>query len=132
MSRSTEAQVALGVNAAIAAYTQALDEGRTADIVATFCPDGATEIMGVGTFTGHEALQGVYSGMVPTAPQKHLIANTVITSWTENEATAVSDLVFIQRGEAGWGVGIVGRYEDTLRLHEGLWRFQHRNLTYVM
>src|SRR6266567_125463 len=118
MSQSTEAQVSLGVHAAIAAYTQALDEGRTADIVATFCPDGATEIMGVGTFTGHEALRGVYSGMVPTAPQKHLVANTVITSWTENEATAVSDLVFLSRGKSGWAVGIVGRYEDTLRLHE--------------
>ncbi|WP_330255177.1 nuclear transport factor 2 family protein [Nocardia sp. NBC_00565] len=128
----TEAQVALGVHAAIATYTRALDEGRTSDIVATFCPDGATEIMGVGTFEGHNALQGVYAGMVPTQPQKHLVANTVITSWTENQATASSDLVFLQRGEAGWAVGLVGRYQDTLRLHDGAWRFQHRNLTYVV
>jgi hypothetical protein len=39
----THADVSRGrVEAALAAYTQALDDGRTDDVVATFCPDGAS------------------------------------------------------------------------------------------
>ncbi|WP_327100451.1 nuclear transport factor 2 family protein [Nocardia vinacea] len=132
MSESTQAQVAHGVHNAIAAYAHALDDGRTDDIVALFCPDGVSEIMGVGTFEGHEAIRQVFAGMVPTQPQRHLVANTVITSWTEDEATANSDLVFLQRGESGWAVLIAGRYEDTLRHDGASWLFQHRKITYVM
>ena len=43
---TTFAEVAEGVRATIAAYTQALDDGRTADVVATFCPEGRVEIPG--------------------------------------------------------------------------------------
>jgi hypothetical protein len=49
----TYADVAEGVKAALAAYTQALDDGRTDDVVATFCPDGACEIPGLGHHRGH-------------------------------------------------------------------------------
>ncbi|WP_433710306.1 nuclear transport factor 2 family protein [Nocardia sp. CA-084685] len=132
MSESTQAQVAHGVHTAIAAYAHALDDGRTDDIVALFSPDGVSEIMGVGTFEGHEAIRQVYAGLLPTQPQRHLVANTVITSWSEDAATANSDLVFLQRGASGWAVLIAGRYEDTLRRDDGAWRFQHRKTTYVM
>ena len=36
----TYAEVAEGVRATIATYTQALDDGRTDDVVATFCAEG--------------------------------------------------------------------------------------------
>ena len=36
----SKADVAEGIRAAIATYTQALDDGRTDDVVATFCSDG--------------------------------------------------------------------------------------------
>ena len=39
----TFADVAEGVRATLAAYTHALDDGRTDDVVATFCPDGVVE-----------------------------------------------------------------------------------------
>jgi hypothetical protein len=45
----TSADVAEGVRAAIATYTQALDDGRTDDVVATFCPDGSCEMPGLGS-----------------------------------------------------------------------------------
>ena len=51
----TFADVAEGVRATIAAYTQALDDGRTDDVVATFCPDGGCDIPGLGTHRGHDA-----------------------------------------------------------------------------
>ena len=42
-----------GVRAALAAYTHALDDGRTDDVVATFCADGGVEIPGLGIHEGH-------------------------------------------------------------------------------
>jgi uncharacterized protein (TIGR02246 family) len=134
MSDSTEvseAEVRAGVQAAIAGYAQALDAGRVEDVVDLFTPDGVSEIAGTSTFEGHDAIRAAYSGFVPKRPQLHLVSNTVLTSWTDDEATAISDLVFFQRGSSGWAVRIVGRYHDTLRRHEGAWRFQRRVATFM-
>lgn len=42
------ADVAEGVRAAIAAYTHAVDDGRTDDVVDTYCADGGCDIPGLG------------------------------------------------------------------------------------
>ncbi|MFE1962162.1 nuclear transport factor 2 family protein [Streptomyces sp. NPDC059479] len=126
-----EASVVAGVQFAIAAYAQALDADRTDDIAALFLPDGVAEIAGVATFEGREAIREGYAAFAPARPQLHLTANTVITSWTEDEATAVSNLAFFQRGESGWAVQLVGRYDDTLRRQDGTWRFQRRITTFL-
>ena len=132
MSDSTEAaSVRAGVQATIAAYAQALDSGRVDDLVDLFTPDGVSDIVGVGTFEGHDALRTAYAGFVPTRPQLHLVSNTVITSWTDDEATAISDVAFFQRGSSGWAVRVVGHYDDTLRHHDGAWRFQRRVTTFL-
>ena len=120
------AEVAEGVRAALAAYTQALDDGRTDDVVATFCDDGAVEIPGMGTHEGHDALRAAYSKWAPRKPQRHLVLNTLVTDWNDHEATATSDVVFILKGDDGWAIQIVGRYHDTLHNADGVWRFHHR------
>lgn len=125
------AEVAEGVKAAIAAYTQALDDGRTDDLVATFCPDGSCEIPGVGTPTGHAALRQAFAALTPRRPQRHLVLNTLITEWGEQAATAVSDFVFLQRRDTIWAVEVVGRYQDTLHHDGGRWRFRHRTVRFV-
>lgn len=131
MSDSTEASVRAGVQATIAAYAQALDSGRVDDLVDLFTPDGVSDIVGVGAFEGHDALRTAYAGFVPTRPQLHLVSNTVITSWTDDKATAISDVAFFQRGSSGWAVRVVGHYDDTLRHHDGSWRFQRRVTTFL-
>ena len=65
---TTYAEVVEGIRATIAAYTQALDDGRTDDVVATFCPDGVCEIPGMGTHEGHDALRTAYAGWKPRGP----------------------------------------------------------------
>jgi hypothetical protein len=127
----TYADVVEGVRAAIAAYAQALDDGRGDDVVATFCADGVAEIPGSGTVEGRDELQKVYSGFKPRAAQRHIVVNTLVTDWDQHVASAVSDLVFLQKGEAGWAVQLVGRYDDRLRYVEGAWRFQRRAVTFV-
>lgn len=131
MSTSTEATAAAATQAAIGAYAQALDTGRTDDLAELFWPDGAAEIAGIGTFEGQEAIRKGYEAFAPTQPQLHLVANTVVTAVTEDEATAVSNLAYFQRGEAGWAVQMVGRYDDTLTRRDGVWRFQKRVTSFL-
>ncbi len=130
-TKATYAEVVEGVRATLAAYTQALDDGRTDDVVATFCPDGGCDIPGMGTHQGHDALRAAYAKWTPRRPQRHLVVNTLVTDWSDDEAQAVSDVVFLLRGEAGWAVQLVGRYHDTLHHDAGTWRFHHRAATFV-
>jgi SnoaL-like domain len=126
----TFADVAEGVRATLAAYTHALDDGRTDDVVATFCPDGLIDLPGMGTHEGHDALRAAYAGWAPRRPQRHLVLNTLVTDWTSDEAEAVSDVVFILLGKDGWSVQLVGRYHDTLHRDGGTWRFHRRVATF--
>jgi hypothetical protein len=128
---STYAEVVEGVRAAIAAYTHALDDGRTDDVVATFCPDGVCDIPGMGTHAGHDALRAAYTKWKPRAPQRHLVVNTLVTDWNDHEAEAISDVVFIMQGDAGWAIQVVGRYHDTLQFDNGTWRFRRRAAEFV-
>ena len=127
----TFADVAEGVRATIAAYTQALDDGRTDDVVATFCPDGICEIPGMGTHVGRDALRAAYTKWTPQRPQRHLVVNTLVTEWNDHEARAVSDVIFILQGNAGWAIQVVGRYEDSLHCDNGTWRFHRRVAEFV-
>jgi hypothetical protein len=131
MSTTTFADVAEGVRATIAAYTHALDDGRTDDVVATFCADGSCEIPGLGTHVGHDALRAAYAGWKPRRPQRHLVVNTHVTDWKDHEATAISDVIFLLKGDPGWAVQVVGRYHDTLHNDGGTWRFHRRAAEFV-
>jgi 3-phenylpropionate/cinnamic acid dioxygenase small subunit len=122
----TFADVSQGVRATLAAYAQALDDGRTDDVVATFCPDGAMDMGSRGVLEGHDALRAAFLKWVPTQSQRHLVVNTHVVEWDDQQATAVSDVVFLLREDGGWAVKLVGRYRDVLHLHEGGWRFHRR------
>ena len=127
----TYADAVEGIRATIAAYTHALDDGRTDDVVATFCADGAVDLPGMGTHEGREALHAAYTKWRPRRPQRHLVVNTLVTDWNDREATAVSDVIFLLQGDAGWAVQVVGRYHDTLHCDAGIWRFHRRTAEFV-
>ena len=132
MSTQTNfAEVAEGVRAALAVYAQALDDGRTDDVVATFCTDGVCEIPGMGTHAGHDALREAYSRWKPRQPQRHLVVNTVVAEWSDHEAKAVSDVIFLLLEDSGWTIKLVGRYDDLLHGDNGTWRFHSRRATFV-
>jgi len=120
------ADVVAGIGVTIATYTQALDDGRTEDVVATFCPDGSTDIPGLGRHAGHDALREAYGRITPRQPQRHLVLNTAVTAWDDREAQATSDVVLLLYGEGEWTVRLVGRYHDVLHHEGGAWRFHSR------
>jgi hypothetical protein len=130
---TTYADVVEGVRATLAAYTHALDDGRTDDVVATFCPDGGFESPGLGTHEGHDALRAAYDSWAPRRPQRHLVVNTHVDTWTDREATATSDVIFLLLGDAGWSVQLVGRYRDHLHYDQGTgaWRFHRRTARFL-
>ncbi|MFH9964516.1 YybH family protein [Streptomyces mirabilis] len=130
MSESTEAWVVAGVRAVIGTHTQAQDAGRTDDVVALYTPDAVLELPGMDPIEGHDALRDAFKSWAPTQPQLHLVTNTVVTSRTEDEATAASDVAFLQRGGSGWAVQLVGHYEDTLHRRDGTWRLHRRSTTF--
>lgn len=131
MTVSAEEALA-GVQNAIAAYSHALDAGRTEVIPELFTEDGVAEIVGQGTFEGREAIGKAYGAFVPQAPQLHLVGNTILTSPPGEEVTASSSLVFFARGEEGWAAQLVGSYEDTLVRVDGEWKFSKRVTTFQL
>lgn len=120
-----------GIRQAIAEYCQALDDGRVDDLVALFTSDGASALPGMDPVEGHDALGELYRGLVPKAPQRHLVLNTVVSELGVGRASAVSDLVFLTQSESGWDIGLVGRYDDLLREEGGRWRFERRRLSFA-
>jgi ketosteroid isomerase-like protein len=125
------AEVAEAVRNTIAAYTQALDDGRVDDVVATFCSDGVVDIEGMGTYEGHDALREAYEGWKPRGPQRHVVANTLVTDWSDEQATAVSDVIFMFKSDTGWQIFTVGRYEDTFHRDGDTWKFHRRAGSFV-
>ena len=125
------AQAVNDIRDVIAAYAQALDDGRTDDVVATFCPDATVSLPGTDVIRGHEAIRAAYAAMTPRRPQRHVVANTVVSEVDDHTARATSDVLVLGRGEAGWVVHLVGRYTDQLRRVEGGWRFAARTLQFV-
>jgi len=128
---SSYAEVVEAIRATIATYTQALDDGRTDDVVATFCSDGVCDIPGMGRHEGRDALRAAYAKWQPRRPQRHLVLNTLVTDWNDHEASAISDIIFLLLGDAGWAIQVVGRYHDTLCNDDGTWRFHRRAATFV-
>jgi uncharacterized protein (TIGR02246 family) len=114
----------------IAEYAHALDDGRTEDVVATFCPDATVVVPGQDALVGRDAIRTAYAGMVPRRPQRHVVVNTVVAV-SDETASATSDLLVLAKGESGWAVELVGRYRDELRRTDSGWRFAARTLEFA-
>jgi uncharacterized protein (TIGR02246 family) len=130
MSEPTKASVAAAVRDVLGTHTQAQDAGRTEDVVALYAEDAVLEMPGEAPIEGREAIRKAFTGWEPQLPQLHLVSNTVVSTNGDGEARALSDVAFLLRTEAGWGVQIVGHYDDTLRLVDGAWLIQRRATTF--
>ncbi|GAA3204294.1 nuclear transport factor 2 family protein [Actinocorallia longicatena] len=128
---SAPALAAAGIRAVLGAHAQAQDDGRSADVVALYTPDGVLEIPGLPPVEGHEALRDAFLSWAPARPQKHLVSNTVVTSLSGDEASAASDVVFLQHSGSEWAVRLVARYDDSFRFRDGAWKIARRTTSYL-
>ena len=131
IATATFAEVAEQIRALLAALAQAQDDGRTDDMVSLYAADGVVDVPGLGTFAGAGALREAFAGWAPKVPQRHIVTNTLVTEWDSDTARAVSDVVFIQRGDSGWAVATVARYHDTFRNSEGTWTLARRSMQFI-
>ena len=118
------------IRSLMARYCHALDDGRTDDVLVTFCDEAAVEFPGMGRHAGAAALRTAFEGWKPRGPQRHVVSNTAIDMLSDTEARATSDLVFLVKDGNSWRVQIVGRYQDSLCNHDGTWRFHERVATF--
>jgi hypothetical protein len=113
----------------IAAYNQSGDRGRFDEMVATFAPDGALEIVGTraGRHQGHDALRAFFSavkGDTRLTMLRHCVTNTRIDIVSRDEATARSYFhVITDIGLDHWGT-----YRDRLVPIDDRWVFAHRTV----
>ena len=128
---ATFADVAEQVRALLAALAQAQDDGRTEDVVSLYAEDGIVDVPGLGTFAGSGALREAFTSWAPTAPQRHLVTNTLVTEWDTRSAEARSDVLVVKRGASGWAVQSVARYRDTFRNDGGTWVLAQRTMEFV-
>ena len=57
----------------------------------------------MGTHEGHDALRAAYDGWKPRRPQRHVVVNTHVTDWNDDEASASSDVLFLLKKDDGVG-----------------------------
>lgn len=128
---ATYAEISTGVQATLATYTQAMDSGRFDDVLATFTADGILEIPGFGVVAeGHDAIRAYYASTDGEVTMRHVVVNTLVSEQKAGTVEVSSDLLVLRKGEAGWALLMVGKYQDALRFDEGTWRFQRRTLSF--
>jgi ketosteroid isomerase-like protein len=130
-SEITFGAVMAGVQSVIAEHAQAQDDGRTDDIMKLYCHDGVLEVPGMGTYEGADAIRAAWDAWKPRTPQRHIVTNTLVTEWSDHQARATSDVVFVQKGESGWGVQMVARYHDSFRREGNRWLLSRREDEYI-
>jgi hypothetical protein len=151
VATASYAEVAARVRTVIAAYAQAIDDGRHADVAAMFCPEGSIDLPSAGVVTGTDALTAMFRAGPASSQARHLVTSTHVTRWSADHAVAISDLVVAGQGGggdgggssggdgggssggggAGWYFRSVGRYFDLLHCRDGAWRFHSRTLRFA-
>jgi SnoaL-like domain len=82
VATASYAATAAGVRAVIAAYAQAVDDGRHGNIAAMFCEDGPIDLPAAGVVAGREALYALFHGGHPPWLSRHVVTSTHGTRWS--------------------------------------------------
>jgi uncharacterized protein (TIGR02246 family) len=115
------------VRRTLAEYCQTVDDGRFEEFAALWAPEAVVRLPGQEV-RGREAIRAwIEAAQPPERRGRHLTLNTVLDDVGAAEVTAVSDFVFLGRGER-WEVRVVGRYHDELVPLGGRWVFRARTI----
>jgi uncharacterized protein (TIGR02246 family) len=114
----------------MAAYAQALDACRFADVAACFAPDGEWTT-DYGAARGPAEIEAFIRGIVPVkgeGPQrKHYITNIIIKV-DGDTASAVSDYLIVREADPGLIPVMGGTYRDKFVKTAAGWRFSRKEL----
>ncbi|MBV6507702.1 MAG: hypothetical protein JJLCMIEE_00757 [Acidimicrobiales bacterium] len=111
-------------------YCHAVDDGRFDDFAELFAEDATFRVMG----EVHEGRDAIRDWMQEVQPPelrgKHVGLNPVIRI-DGDEATAVTDYIFVSRQADGFAVSSAGRYHDRLRRAGERWVFVDRQIVFM-
>jgi hypothetical protein len=126
--RDTSASEELAIRRTLACYCHYIDDGRFADLVDLFAPDGSF-VLGTIAATGRGELLGLFEERQggPEQRGRHLTLNTVI-DLVGTTARARSDFVFLKLVDGRPTPVGAGRYHDDLVQIDGQWRFACRRV----
>ena len=111
-----------------AEYNFAIDDGRADDFAACFTADGVLDVGYGDPTTGTEALAAFAAATNQLMPgMRHQVTNLVLEG-RGDDATGRAYLYTYRATAEGHQVILTGRYVDTLRKVEGLWRFVERTM----
>lgn len=116
----------LGVRRTLALYCQYLDDGRLADLVDLFAPDGSF-VRGEDVRTGRAELLRFFEDRqgLPEQRGRHWTLNTVVDV-AGDTARAISDFVFLRLVDGNPTPVLAGRYHDDFICMGDRWRFARR------
>jgi 3-phenylpropionate/cinnamic acid dioxygenase small subunit len=119
----------LAIRQLLATYCHHCDDGRFAELLQLFAPDGCF-VRGATTITGHAALRAFFEDRQgrPEQRGRHLTVNTVV-ELDAGRARALSDFVHFRFVDGRITPAVAGRYRDELvRMDDGRWRFARREV----
>jgi ketosteroid isomerase-like protein len=109
----------------LARYCHSCDDGDFDSLIDLFVDD-ASFVYAEWAPSGREAIRRWFESTQPPERRgKHLTTNIVVTLHGDN-ASAISDFVFLARSDGRFSPQLTGRYLDELRYHEDEWRFARR------
>ena len=119
----------LQINETLALHAHLADDNQLDRLDELFTPDAVYDMSaaGLGVFEGREMIRAAAAEMARTgrSPVAHFLTNVVITSTTDDEATARSKGLMIMTD----GQTLAVNHDDVLRRHDGAWRISRRTIT---
>jgi hypothetical protein len=116
----------LDIAETLALHAHLVDADQLDRIDELFTPDAVYDMTGpaIGIFEGIDTIRAAAAQMSASghAPIAHFLTNVVLTSTSEDEATALSKCLMIMATGTTQGV----TYDDTLRRDHGQWRISRR------
>ena len=119
----------LAIQALVATYNFAVDEGDADAFANTFTPDGVFTVGDQAEMRGHDALRAFVEGRVGVAARRHVVSNFLVDG-DGDEASLRAYLQVVARVDDGsLRVATQGTYDDRLVRTPDGWRFTVRTFT---
>jgi len=118
----------LAIQELYAQYNFAIDDEQPADFAACFTADGVLDVGYGDPVSGTEALAAFCAATNQMMPgMRHSVSNLVLQGH-DDDATGKAYLYTYRATADGHQVILTGRYHDTLRRVDGLWKFADRKM----
>jgi uncharacterized protein (TIGR02246 family) len=117
------------VQSVLARWSHLLDDREYQKMADLLVPDAVMQFPSGVEFVGRDAIRDAVAKVQPERPIKHLTGIPDVEFRGASVAVARTDMVsFVVEPDGTWRVGVATRYHDRLRLIDGRWMFEVRQM----